>query len=77
MKIVLDTNCLLPAVFPRSIYHWVWESFRHGTFTLCYTTEIIAEYEQLSQLCDNCSASVSEPVISLFEASGRRAVKGR
>jgi putative PIN family toxin of toxin-antitoxin system len=47
MKIVLDTNCLLPAVFPRSIYHWVWESFRHGAFTLCYTTEIIAEYEEL------------------------------
>jgi len=47
MKIVLDTNCLLPAVFPRSIYHWVWESFRHGAFTLCYTTEILAEYEEL------------------------------
>ena len=47
MKIVLDTNCLLPAVFPRSIYHWIWESFRHGNFTLCYSNEIIAEYEEL------------------------------
>ena len=47
MKIVLDTNCLLPAVFPHSIYHWVWKSFRHGVFTLCYTTEILAEYEEL------------------------------
>jgi putative PIN family toxin of toxin-antitoxin system len=47
MKIVLDTNCLLPAVFPRSIYHWVWKSFRHGIYTLCYTNEIIAEYEEL------------------------------
>jgi len=47
MKIVLDTNCLLPAVFPSSIYHWVWESFRHGAYTLCYTNEIIAEYEEL------------------------------
>ena len=25
MRIVLDTNCLLPAVFPRSMYHWVWK----------------------------------------------------
>jgi predicted nucleic acid-binding protein len=25
----------------------VWESFRHGTYTLCYTNEIIAEYEEL------------------------------
>jgi putative PIN family toxin of toxin-antitoxin system len=47
MKIVLDTNCLLPAVFPRSIYHWVWKSFRQGAFTLCYCNEIIAEYEEL------------------------------
>jgi putative PIN family toxin of toxin-antitoxin system len=47
MKIVLDTNCLLPAVFPRSIYHWVWQSFRRGAFTLCYCNEIIAEYEEL------------------------------
>jgi len=47
MKIVLDTNCLLPAVFPRSIYHWVWECFRQGVFTLCYSNEIISEYEEL------------------------------
>ena len=47
MKIVLDTNCLLPAVFPRSIYHWLWKSFRCGDFTLCYSNEIIAEYEEL------------------------------
>jgi putative PIN family toxin of toxin-antitoxin system len=47
MKVVLDTNCLLPAVFPRSIYHWVWKSFRRSDFTLCYTHEIIAEYEEL------------------------------
>lgn len=47
MKIVLDTNCLLPAIFPRSKYHWVWESFRRTDFTLCYSNEIIAEYEEL------------------------------
>ena len=47
MKIVLDTNCLLPAVFPRSMYHWIWESFRRGDFTLCYSNEIITEYEEL------------------------------
>jgi len=43
MKIVLDTNCLLPAVFPRSIYHWLWESFRRGDFILCYSNEIITD----------------------------------
>jgi len=47
MKIVLDTNCLLPAVFPRSMYHWLWESFRRGDFIICYSNEIIEEYEEL------------------------------
>jgi len=47
MKIVLDTNCLLPVVFPRSIYHWIWERFRRGDFTLCYSNEIFEEYEEL------------------------------
>jgi len=47
MKIVLDTNCLLPAVFPRSMYHWIWISFRRGDFILCYSNEIIEEYEEL------------------------------
>jgi len=47
MKIVLDTNCLLPAVFPHSMYHWIWKCFRNNSFTLCYTNEIIAEYEEL------------------------------
>jgi len=47
MKIVLDTNCLLPAIFPRSKHHWIWESFLRGDFTLCYTNEIMAEYEEL------------------------------
>jgi len=47
MKIVLDTNCLLPAIFPHSKHHWVWESFLRGDFTLCYTNEIMTEYEEL------------------------------
>ena len=47
MKIVLDTNCLLPAIFPRSMYHWVWTSFRQGSFTICYSNEIIEEYEEM------------------------------
>jgi predicted nucleic acid-binding protein len=38
---------LLPAVFPHSKYHWLWQSFRQGAFTLCYSNEIIAEYEEL------------------------------
>jgi putative PIN family toxin of toxin-antitoxin system len=47
MRIVLDTNCLLPAIFSRSVYRWLWEAFRRGDFVLCYSNEILAEYEEL------------------------------
>ena len=67
MKIVLDTNCLLPSVFPRSTYHWVWESFRHGDFTLCYSNEIIAEYEEL--LSSLYPPEVTENTIHLLLSS--------
>ena len=67
MKIVLDTNCLLPAVFPRSIYHWIWQSFRRGDFTLCYSNEIIAEYEEL--LSSLYPSDMTENAISLLLTS--------
>ena len=47
MKIVLDTNCLLVSVAQKSSYHWLWQAFNAGRFTLCYTSEMLQEYEEL------------------------------
>jgi len=47
MKIVLDTNCLLPSVPPRSEYHCILTSLQKGVYTLCYSNEILMEYEEL------------------------------
>ena len=47
MKIVLDTNCLLVALPQNSPYRCVWDAFRQRKFTLCYSTEILQEYEEL------------------------------
>ena len=41
MKIVLDTNCLLPAIFDNSPYSWLWEAFGEGKFHLCSSTEML------------------------------------
>jgi len=68
MKIVLDTNCLLPAIFPHSKYHWIWKCFRHGVFTLCYSNEIIVEYEEL--LSNLYPPDVTENTILLLLTSG-------
>lgn len=47
MKIVLDTNCLLVTLPQKSPYHCLWKAFRQSKFTLCYSTEIIQEYEEV------------------------------
>jgi putative PIN family toxin of toxin-antitoxin system len=47
MKIVFDTNCLIRILPPKSPYHCLWDVFRKGKITLCYTTEILEEYEEL------------------------------
>ena len=47
MKIVLDTNCLLVALSQKSPYYCLWEAFRKGKFCLCYSTEILREYEEV------------------------------
>lgn len=47
MKIVLDTNVLLQAISSRSEHYWVWEALRQEQLTLCVTTDILLEYEEV------------------------------
>ena len=62
MKIVLDTNCLLPAIFDNSPYIWLWEAFCKDEFSLCCSTEMLEEYEEL--LASFYSIEISESVIN-------------
>jgi putative PIN family toxin of toxin-antitoxin system len=47
MKIVLDTNCLLRSILPKSEYHSILTALQQGIYTLCYSNEILTEYEEL------------------------------
>ncbi len=47
MKIVLDTNCLLPIIIRGSFCHEIWQAFRAGKYTLCISTDILLEYEEI------------------------------
>ena len=49
MRIVLDTNCLIQSISPRSRYYAVWESLVGGQNTLCVSNEIIMEYLEILQ----------------------------
>jgi len=47
MKIVLDTNCLLPAVPTNSDCHWILTALQQGRYTLCCSNDILIEYEEM------------------------------
>ena len=49
MRIVLDTNCLIQSISPRSRYYAVWVSLVDGENTLCVTNEINTEYLEILQ----------------------------
>jgi len=46
-KIVLDTNCLLVSISKYGEAYPVWRGFLEGRFTLCVSTEILEEYEEI------------------------------
>lgn len=48
-RLVLDTNCLIQIVSPRSKYHTLWDTFTCGDNTLCVSNEIIEEYVEIMQ----------------------------
>lgn len=48
-KLVLDTNCLLQIISPKSKYHSLWDSFLKGESVLCISNEIIEEYIEILQ----------------------------
>ena len=61
-KVVLDTNCLLMAISSRSRYYPVWQSFLQGEYTLCVSTDILEEYEEV--LARNINQRVAQYILS-------------
>jgi len=62
MKVVLDTNCLLVSVQEYSDYFWLWQAFSDKKYVLCYTDEILNEYQEI--LSRYYSAGFAELVIN-------------
>ena len=46
-RIVLDTNCLLQILGSHSKYHFLLNEFLQGHYTLCVSTDILLEYEEI------------------------------
>ncbi|MBK8965549.1 MAG: putative toxin-antitoxin system toxin component, PIN family [Saprospiraceae bacterium] len=47
MKVVLDTNVLLVSLSRRSATNWIFQLLLDGELTLCVTTDILFEYEEI------------------------------
>ena len=62
MKVVVDTNILWVAISRRSKTHWVFSDLINGKFTLCVTTDILEEYEEIisRRLGSETSKSIME-----------------
>lgn len=59
MRIVLDTNILVRAVSGRSINSFVFDKLFNQKYTLCVSTEILLEYEEiLSRIYDKETAEL-------------------
>jgi uncharacterized protein len=49
MRILLDTNVLLNTFLPNSANFWIWEALLNEELTLCVTSDILLEYEEIVQ----------------------------
>ena len=47
MNIVLDTNILLVSISPRSKFYPIFRAFEEELYSLCVTTDILIEYEEI------------------------------
>jgi len=62
MRIVLDTNCFISCIGKLSPYRNVFDEFLSGNYTLCFSTEILLEYEEI--FLDKWGADVTENLLS-------------
>ena len=67
MKVVLDTNILLVSISPKSEYHWVFQKFLNEEYTICVTTDILHEYEEI--IGAHMGEEVANYVLQILENS--------
>ena len=63
---MLDTNCLLISLSRRGAYYTVWQEFFSEKYILCYTNEILSEYEEIlsQKMGGDIAGNVIKAIIS-------------
>ena len=65
MKVVIDTNVLLSAIYPRSKNYWIRQALERQQIVLCVTTDILDEYAEI--FADYYDDTTSEIFLSALE----------
>jgi putative PIN family toxin of toxin-antitoxin system len=65
MKVVIDTNIILNAVYRRSKNYWIRRALENGQLTLCVTTDILDEYSEV--LASYYDSETAELFLSALE----------
>ena len=65
MRVVIDTNILLPSLSPRSKSHWLFADILAERFVLCVTTDILNEYAEVFER--KLGIQVADAVMDLLE----------
>lgn len=65
MKVVIDTNILLVSISPTSKYRWIFDGFLKEDYTLCVTTDILMEYEEI--LSNHMSSAFATTILQIIE----------
>jgi putative PIN family toxin of toxin-antitoxin system len=65
MKVVIDTNVLLVSFSTKSNFRWIFDSFLNEDFTLCVTTDILLEYEEI--ISNHMGKGIATTILNLLE----------
>ena len=63
-RVVLDTNSLLVSLSKQGSAYPVWKGFQEGRYTLCVSTEILEEYEEV--IARNTRPEIARNVIDFI-----------
>lgn len=66
MRVVIDTNCLLASIPPKSSHYWLYEAFKDERFEWLISNEILSEYiEKLTDIYSENTAIIVYSILSV------------
>ena len=74
-NIVLDTNCLISSLKRTSIYYPIWRDFILGKYCLCFSDEILDEYEEIIEQRTGSTEIAHSVVNAIINRSNTRHIE--